>query len=76
MHACRFSDLKLLDQITTLANPKGLISLCPDASHSVLACPGLQKGSIRVELYDINKAMLIKAHDSELAQIALNMDGR
>ena len=28
-----------------------------------------------MELYDINKAMLIKAHDSDLAQIALNIDG-
>lgn len=51
------------------------MSLCPDSSHTVLACPGLQKGAIRVELYDINKAMLIKAHDSDLAQIALNIDG-
>ena len=37
---------------------------------------GIQKGTIRVELYDISKAMLIKAHDSDLAQIALNIDGR
>jgi hypothetical protein len=29
-----------------------------------------------VELYDINKAMLIKAHDADLAQFALNVDGR
>jgi hypothetical protein len=72
----RFSDLKLLDQITTLANPKGLISLCPDSSKTVLACPGLARGSIRVELYDINKATLIKAHDADLAQFSLNNDGR
>lgn len=41
VYVYRFSDLKLLDQITTMANPKGLVSLCPDASHTVLACPGL-----------------------------------
>lgn len=75
VYVYRFSDLKLLDQITTMANPKGLVSLCPDSSHTVMACPGLARGSIRVELYDINKAMLIKAHDAELAQFALNMDG-
>ena len=51
----RFSDLKLLDQITTLANPKGLIGLCSDSSNCVLACPGLSKGSIRIELYDLSK---------------------
>lgn len=106
VYVYRFSDLKLLDQITTLPNPRGLVSLCPDSSHTVLACPGMsqlcsyvclpacpshaihvsshamscdvgiQKGTIRVELYDISKAMLIKAHDSDLAQIALNIDGR
>lgn len=71
----RFSDLKLLDQIATLSNPKGLVSLCPDSSNCVLACPGLSKGSIRVELYDLSKATLIKAHDAELSQFALNSDG-
>ncbi|CAM9134722.1 unnamed protein product, partial [Ectocarpus fasciculatus] len=76
VYVYRFSDLKLLDQITTLPNVRGLVSLCPDSSHTVLACPGIQKGTIRVELYDISKAMLIKAHDSDLAQIALNIDGR
>jgi WD40 repeat protein len=113
VYVYRFSDLKLLDQITTMANPKGLVSLCPDSSHTVLACPGesflslsplscaymyvlrssdallsfaallcavmclgLARGSIRVELYDINKAMLIKAHDADLAQFSLNVDGR
>lgn len=71
----RFQDLKLLDQITTVSNPKGLISLCPDAKNNVLAIPGLARGSIRIELYDIAKATLIKAHDAELAQFALNSDG-
>lgn len=71
----RFKDLKLLDQITTLPNPKGLVSLCPEAKHNVLAVPGTTKGSIKIELYDISKATLIKAHDTDLAQFALNSDG-
>lgn len=40
VYVYRFSDLKLLDQITTLPNTRGLVSLCPDSSHTVLACPG------------------------------------
>ena len=40
VYVYRFSDLKLLDQITTLPNVRGLVSLCPDSSHTVLACPG------------------------------------
>lgn len=75
VYVYRFSDLKLLDQITTLPNPKGLLCLCPDAGNNVLAVPGLARGSIRVELYDIARATIIKAHDAELSQFALNNDG-
>jgi WD40 repeat protein len=71
----RFKDLQLLDQITTVLNPKGLVSLCPEMKNNVLAVPGLAKGTIRIELYDLAKATLIKAHDTELAQFALNVDG-
>lgn len=71
----RFKDLKLLDQITTVANPKGLVALCSETKNNVLAVPGLNRGTIRIELYDIAKATLIKAHDAELAQFALNADG-
>ena len=45
------------------------------AKNNVLAVPGLARGTIRIELYDIGKATLIKAHDSDLAQFALNADG-
>ena len=51
----RFSDLKLIDQISTVCNPKGLISLCPDPSNNVLAIPG--KSLI---FYGINKFIFIK----------------
>ena len=71
----RFKDLKLLDQITTVANPKGLVALCSEAKNNVLAVPGLNRGIIRIELYDIAKATLIKAHDADLACFALNADG-
>lgn len=45
-------------------------------SSVLLLTAGLVRGSIRVELYDINKATLIKAHDADLSQFALNVDGR
>jgi len=70
-----FKDLKLIDQITTVSNSKGLVSLCPEPKNNVLAVPGLARGSIRIELYDMKKATLIKAHDADLAQFALNSDG-
>ena len=52
-----------------------MVALCADPSNNVLAVPGITRGSIRVELYDISKSTDIKAHDSDLAQFALNVDG-
>ena len=75
VYVYRFSDLKLVDQIPTIHNPKALVALCADPSNNVLAVPGITKGSIRVELYDMSKSTDIKAHDSDLAQFALNPDG-
>jgi WD40 repeat protein len=75
VYVYRFSDLKLLDQINTIKNDAGLLAVCPDSSNNVLCCPGVSRGHINVELYDIRKSTLIPAHDSELAQIALNRDG-
>jgi hypothetical protein len=40
VYVYRFSDLKLIDQISTVPNPKGIVSLCPDPSNNVLAIPG------------------------------------
>lgn len=41
----------------------------------MLACPGLQKGHLRVELFDIRRPTLIAAHESALSCLALNLDG-
>jgi hypothetical protein len=39
-------DLKLLHQIETLANSRGLVALSPSADAVVLACPGLHTGQV------------------------------
>lgn len=75
VYVYRFSDLKLLDQISTVENERGLIALCPDSSSVVLACPGVTQGSARVELYDLRKSHIIPAHESKLAALALNQQG-
>lgn len=75
VYVYRFSDLKMVDQITTVVNPRGLVSLCSDNAHNVLAVPGMNKGDVRVELYDIKKATLIPAHETEMAVFELNPDG-
>jgi len=75
IYVYNFADLKLVDHIETTANPKGLCALCPYSSNTVLVCPGLQRGHVRVELYDKKKYTLIPAHETNLACFALNFDG-
>lgn len=57
------------------AAPAGLCALSPSSNTCVLACPGLQKGHLRVELFDIRRPTLISAHESSLSCLALNLDG-
>lgn len=70
-----FVDLKLLHQIETLANPRGLCCLSHHSSTSVLACPGLQRGQVRIEHFGLNMIKLINAHDSQIACFTLTLDG-
>jgi len=75
VYVYRFSDLALLDQFNTLNNPKGLLALSPHSQSTVLACPSITRGHVRVELYDARKSTLIPAHEAELGAIALNESG-
>lgn len=70
-----FTDLKLLHQIETIANPKGLCEVSQTAGKLVLVCPGLQKGQVRVEHYASKRTKFIMAHDSRIACFALTQDG-
>ncbi|GFP85629.1 autophagy-related protein 18a [Phtheirospermum japonicum] len=70
-----FADLKLLHQIETIANPKGLCAVSQVAGSFVLVCPGLQKGQVRVEHYASKKTKFIMAHDSRIASFTLSQDG-
>lgn len=71
-----FVDLKLLHQIETVANPKGLCEVSHVSGPMVLVCPGSQKGQVRVEHYASKRTKLINAHDSRIACFALTQDGR
>ncbi|XP_004494924.2 autophagy-related protein 18a [Cicer arietinum] len=71
-----FVDLKLLHQIETIANPKGLCAVSHLSDSLVLACPGLHKGQIRVENFAQKKTKFISAHDSRIGCFALTLDGR
>lgn len=70
-----FADLKLLHQIETIANPKGLCEVSHVAGSFVLVCPGLHKGQVRVERYASKRTKFVMAHDSRIACFALSQDG-
>ncbi|XP_022632145.1 autophagy-related protein 18d isoform X4 [Vigna radiata var. radiata] len=70
-----FTDLKLLHEIETLANPRGLCCLSHHSNTFVLVCPGLNKGQVRVEHFGLNVTKLISAHDSQIACFTLTLDG-
>ncbi|KAL6339762.1 hypothetical protein AAG906_034848 [Vitis piasezkii] len=71
-----FADLKLLHQIETIANPRGLCAVSQLTASLVLVCPGLQKGQVRVEHYASRRTKFFAAHDSRLACFALTTDGQ
>ncbi|CAN1219877.1 Autophagy-related protein 18a [Linum perenne] len=71
-----FVDLRLVHQIETALNNKGLCEVSHTSSPMVLACPGLQKGQIRVENYGSKKTKFVMAHDSTLACMSMTQDGR
>jgi len=75
IYVYNFANLKLVDHIETINNPKGLCALCPSPTNNVLVCPGLQQGHVRVELYDVKKTSLIPAHEGPLGCFALNFNG-
>ncbi|KAG6703883.1 hypothetical protein I3842_07G107200 [Carya illinoinensis] len=76
VYVYNFADLKLLHQIETISNPKGLCAVSQLATSLVLVCPGLQKGQVRVEHYASKRTKFIMAHDSRIACFALTPDGQ
>ncbi|KAL5991390.1 hypothetical protein ACLOJK_012298 [Asimina triloba] len=66
---------RLFYQMDTLANPRGLCCLSQDSNDFVLACPGLHQGQVRIEHFGLNVAMLIYAHESQIACLTLTLDG-
>ncbi|KAI7753626.1 hypothetical protein M8C21_026132 [Ambrosia artemisiifolia] len=70
-----FTDLKLLQQIETFGNPKGVCEVSQGVGNFVLVCLGLRKGQVRVEHYASKRTKFISAHDSRIACFALAQDG-
>lgn len=76
IYVYNFVDLKLLHQIETVINPKGLCEVSHVSGMMVLVTLGLRKGQIRVENYGLKQTKFIMAHDSRVVCVALMNDGR
>ena len=73
-----FSDLKLIDSIETIENPKGLCSVSYSLERTYLSCLGKGKGWVRVNIYDdseLEESHSIEAHNSSVSCMTLNFDG-
>jgi len=73
-----FSDLKLIDSIETIENPKGLCSVSYSPERTYLSCLGKGKGWVRVNIYDdseLEESHSIEAHNSSVSCMTLNFDG-
>ncbi|KAF8102054.1 hypothetical protein N665_0201s0343 [Sinapis alba] len=75
IYVYNFMDLRLLHQIENLANPRGLCCLSHHMNTSVLACPGVRRGEVRVEHFGLNMVQIINAHDSNIACMTMTLDG-
>ncbi|GLJ45377.1 hypothetical protein SUGI_0955230 [Cryptomeria japonica] len=77
IYVYNLADLTLVLQIDTMPNAKGLLAISTSSPNTVLACPGLHRGQVRLEHLPlgVRKALFISAHDSHLACLALSPDG-
>lgn len=75
IYVYNFADLKLLHQIETFGNTKGLCAVSSGPTSCILACPGQHRGEVRIELYNQKKTHFVQAHDSSLACLALSQNG-
>lgn len=78
IYVYNFSDLKLIDALETIENPKGLCSVSYAPEKTYLACLEKGKGMIRINVYDdveCEETRLIEAHNSSVSCITLNFEG-
>ncbi|WJX70905.1 hypothetical protein P8452_54962 [Trifolium repens] len=76
VYVYNFKDFKVIRQVDTFRNPKGLCVVSQLADSTVLVCHGLQKGQVRVDHYAKKKINYGWAHDLSLACFGLMIDGK
>ena len=66
----------VLLHLETFSNPKGLCQLSPAGKDWVLACPGSQRGSVRIQIgLDDSISSTVAAHSNAVAALGINQYG-
>ncbi|KAL0489267.1 WD repeat domain phosphoinositide-interacting protein WDR45 [Acrasis kona] len=65
----------VIKEKSTPNNPSGICAMCTDRRYSIMAYPGLEKGSVIVVNLFEDSNVKINAHDYDIAFIALNHCG-
>ena len=74
IYVYNFSDLKLLDTIETIDNPKGICCITPKDT-AILICPDKQNGKAFVQNFETGQKQSYKAHDNGLSCMSISTDG-
>ena len=64
-----------VDTIDTFENQKGIIAVTYDPLINLIAYPDKAVGYVKLKNYDKNETILMNAHDSKIACLALSQDG-
>lgn len=74
-----FVTLKLIEQVDTFPNPRGLCALSQAEKpiSKIICLPAQEKGALKVLNYVVDKSIdiVIAAHDTEIGAIAVNPNG-
>ena len=69
-------DMSFARRQDTFANPGGCCDISQDASRPVMCCPGLQRGTLRIQrLWLLDSSSVVAAHESALVAIAVSGNG-
>ena len=74
IYVFNLSTFKNMDIIETGDNSHGIVAVSYD-SETLLAYPDKKKGQVRIKNYDKSSVFYIKAHENNIAFIALSYDG-
>ena len=80
IYVYNFTHLEALTDFQTYDNPTGVMTISPD-SDFIIACPGNEMGSLRLELFNQAsgrqlKTHFIAAHQGVLHRLAMNTSGK